>query len=97
MDANEIYIKLRAISYRVVPEYNHDFHRFEIIVEPWDYENNKRIRSRKIKRSGVFIPRDECRASVKKETKFGTELVRIQLAVIEHYEKKQKQVEHGSR
>lgn len=89
MEANQIFKKLRAINYRVVPEYDRNFHRFEIIIEPWDYENNKGIRSRKVKRSGVYFGRSECRLSSVGETRFKAELKRIQVAVINHYKNKQ--------
>ena len=88
MEANEIFIALRKTGYRVVPEWRNDLRLFEIIIEPWDYEANKRIRTKKIKRTDVFIKQSECFMSVTKVTKLSVELNRIQMKIINHFEQK---------
>lgn len=88
MTVSEITQELKAAGYRVVPEYSHVWHRWEIIIEPWDWERGKRIPGRKVKRTGRFFSADECKFGKTSSTGYARSLLEVQLKLIDHLKNK---------
>lgn len=84
MNEFEIITELRKSSYRVVPEFDRNFQRFEIIIEPWDYKQNRRVLRKQIKRTGIFFRKNDVVMNALKETQYAVKLREVQLKLINH-------------
>lgn len=84
----EIHLELRKIGYRVVPDFIYHSQRFELIIEPWDYRANRRVSSKRVKRTGIFFLKNECTQSSIKETFYMKKLQEVQLKLINHFKSK---------
>lgn len=84
MNELEIITELRKLSYRVVPEFDRNTHRFEIIIEPWDYEQNRRASRKQIKRTGLYFGQNDVSMHSLKDTDYAVKLREVQLKLINH-------------
>lgn len=84
MDELEIFKELRKLQYRVVPVFDRKFQRFEVVVEPWNYDQNRAITRKQIKRTGFFFGKNDIVMSALKETKYAVKLREVQLKLINH-------------
>lgn len=87
MDASEIMLRMKNLGYRVVPELVPHKRKFEIVVEPWNWDLNKK-RSGRTKRTGRFFGLRDCCASSNKESEFSEAMREVQLKLIAHFDVK---------
>lgn len=87
MEAAEIMVKMKNLGYRAVSEFVPHKGKFEIIVEPWDWDLNIK-RSGRTKRTGHFFGHGDCCVSSNKKTEFGDAMREVQLKLIAHFNAK---------
>lgn len=83
----DIMQEMKRIGYRVVPDLVSHKSQFEIIIEPWDWDQNKK-RSGRTKRTGFFFRPVECYSSSKKDTEFDKTMKSVQMTLINHFKNK---------
>lgn len=83
----ELAMQMKEIGYRVVPDLCRITGKYEIIVEPWNWDLNER-REGRMKRTGFFFTRAECHLISGKETPFSIKLREIQQQLIDHITKR---------
>lgn len=79
-------------GFRVVTEQIPYQQKWEIIVEPWDFQNHKR-RPGKVKRTGHFFGANDRKFSHNgQEAEFSKKMKEVQMILVEHFNKKKANV-----